>query len=126
MMTGTIFLIAASVLWGVVYSILASYGVKNALRNSFGAIPFHRLYRFSYNVFSLASFFPIAAMLLTFPDRLLYSIPSPWVYITSVIQGLAVIMMIATVMQTGPLEFLGLSQLTEIGEGRPSKLVTDG
>ncbi len=126
MMTGTIFLIAASILWGVTHSLLASHTVKNALRKLFGALAFDRLYRFSYNVFSLASFFPIAAMLLTFPDRPLYSIPSPWVYITSVVQGLALIMLIATIVQTGPFEFLGLSQLSEIGESRPSQLVTDG
>ena len=126
MMPGTIYLIIASVLWGVVHSILASHATKDLIRRISGPLAFDRLYRFSYNFFSLASLFPIAAMLLTFPDKPLYSIASPWVYVTSVIQGLAVIMLIATLMQTDPLDFLGLRQLTEIGESKPPVLVTDG
>jgi protein-S-isoprenylcysteine O-methyltransferase Ste14 len=126
MMPGTIYLIAASLLWGAAHSLLASHAAKDLLRRFSGPVAFNRLYRFSYNFFSLASLFPIAAMLATFPDRPLYSIPSPWVYITSVTQGLALMMLIATIMQTGPLEFLGLAQLTEIGESKPPVLVTDG
>jgi protein-S-isoprenylcysteine O-methyltransferase Ste14 len=126
MMLGTIYLIVASVLWGAVHSILASHAAKDALRRFSGPLAFNRLYRFSYNLFSLSSLFPIVAMLVTFPDRPLYSIPAPWVYVTSIFQGLAVIMSIAIIMQTGPFEFLGLAQLTEIGEGKPPVLVTDG
>ncbi len=126
MMPGTIYLIVASLLWGVVHSILASHAAKDLIRRISGPLAFDRLYRFSYNFFSLASLFPIAAMLLTFPDKPLYSIASPWIYVTSVIQGLAVIMLIATLMQTDPLDFLGLRQLTEIGGNKPPVLVTDG
>ena len=100
-------------MWGVIHSVLASYPVKDALRRVVGSRAFDKLYRFSYNVFALASFFPIAAMLYTFPDRPLYSIPSPWIYLTVVLQGLAAIVLMAAVVQTGPLEFMGLEQLTE-------------
>src|SRR5258708_12786315 len=74
MMLGTIFLIIASILWGAVHSILASHAAKDLIRRLSGSLAFDRMYRFSYNLFSLASFFPIAAMLLTFPDKPLYSI----------------------------------------------------
>ncbi len=124
--TGTIYLVCASLLWGVIHSILASHTVKNALRRAAGAPAFDRLYRFSYNFFSLASFFPIALMLYSFPDRPLYSITSPWVYLTVLIQGLAAIVLIASVMQTDPFEFMGLTQLTEISERKPPVLTTDG
>lgn len=123
---GTIYIICASVLWGVVHSLLASHAVKDALRRIVGPLVFDRLYRFSYNLFSLASFFPIIAILYSFPDQPLYSIPSPWVYLTAVIQGLAAIALIAAVMQTGPFEFAGLTQLTEVGEGKPAELITGG
>ena len=126
MTLGTIFLVVASILWGVVHSALASYPAKDWIRRLSGPVAFDKLYRFSYNLFSASSFFPIAAMLVTFPDRPLYSIPSPWVYLTSIVQGLAVILLIATVAQTGLLEFLGLAQLTSIGAGKPSALMTDG
>src|SRR4051794_5127206 len=127
MMLGTIYVIVASILWGVVHSVLASHAAKDALRRLYGPIPFNRLYRFSYNLFSLSSLFPIAGMLLVFPDKPIYNIPAPWVYISSIVQGLAVVMLIATVMQTGPLEFLGLAQLMDIGvDKKPSTLITDG
>jgi protein-S-isoprenylcysteine O-methyltransferase Ste14 len=125
-MMGTLTLIGASILWGQVHSFLASHTAKNALRRAFGAIAFDRLYRFSYNFFSLASFFPIWMMLVTFPDAALYRIPEPWVYLTTILQGLAAIALIAGVMQTGPLEFAGLAQLVEIGPAKSSSLVMDG
>jgi protein-S-isoprenylcysteine O-methyltransferase Ste14 len=125
-LTGTIYIICASILWGVIHSVLASHPVKDALRRVVGLRAFDKLYRFSYNVFALASFFPIAVMLYTFPDRPLYNIPSPWIYLTVVLQGLAAIVLMAAVVQTGPLEFMGLEQLTEVGESKPPVLMTDG
>lgn len=127
MMTGTLYLIGASVFWGVVHSILASHGFKHLVRQVAGAAAFFRLYRFAYNLFSFASLFPIAVMLFTFPDQLLYTIPEPWAYLTAIIQGLAAIALIAGVMQTGPMEFAGLAQLSpSYGETKPAELVTGG
>src|SRR5512133_936460 len=127
MMTGTLYLIGASVLWGVVHSILASHGFKHLIRQAVGALAFYRLYRLAYNVFSLASLFPIAVMLFTLPDQPLYNIPEPWVYLTTIIQGLAAFALIAGVMQTGPLEFMGLAQLAlTYGDSKPAELVTSG
>lgn len=123
---GTIYLICASVLWGLVHSTLASHTVKGALRRLAGAPAFDRIYRFSYNVFAAASFYPIAVMLYTFADQPLYKIPSPWVYLTIAIQALAAMMLISTVVQTGVAEFLGLEQLYQTGENNPPRLITDG
>ena len=126
-MTGTLYLIGASVLWGVVHSILASHGFKHLVRQAAGAAAYFRLYRFAYNLFSFASLFPIVAMLYVFPDKLLYAIPEPWLYLTTIIQGLAAMALIAGVMQTGPLEFAGLAQLApSYGESKPAELVTGG
>jgi methanethiol S-methyltransferase len=124
---GTIYIVIASILWGVVHSVLAGNGFKHIVRKAFGAPAFYRLYRFAYNVFALASFFPILLMLVTFPDRLLYSIPSPWLYLMTVIQGLAALVMIAAVMQTGAFEFAGLAQLSfGYEDSKPAGLVVDG
>jgi len=127
MMMGTIYLVIASVIWGLVHSLLASHGFKRVLRSIFGASAYHQLYRLSYNLFAVASFFPVMLMLLTFPDRQLYSIPAPWVYLTAIVQDLAVFALIAGVMQTGPMEFIGLAQLSPYYiESQPTRLVTDG
>jgi protein-S-isoprenylcysteine O-methyltransferase Ste14 len=127
MLTGTLYLIGASILWGVVHSVLASHGFKHFLRQAVGADVFFRLYRFAYNLFSAASLFPILVMLVSFPDRAIYTIPEPWVYLTTIFQGLAAIALIAGVMQTGPMEFAGLAQLApSYGDSKPSELVTTG
>jgi len=124
-MPGTLLLVLASIVWGVVHTILASHAVKEAARRFFGPVS-ARLYRFSYNVFSVASLFPILMMLLTFPDQPLYTIPEPWVYLTVLVQGVAAFVLIAGVMQTGPFEFAGLAQLSGLEEKNASKLVTGG
>jgi protein-S-isoprenylcysteine O-methyltransferase Ste14 len=127
MIMGTFYIVVASILWGIVHSILASHGFKHIVRNIFGAPAFYRLYRLSYNLFALASFLPIMLMLITFPDRMLYSIPSPWVYVLTIMQGLAALVLIAGVMQTGFREFSGLAQLApSYGDSKPSGLVVDG
>ncbi len=127
MIMGTIYLITASILWGVLHSVLASHNFKHHVRNLVGAMAFYKLYRLSYNLFAIASFLPIFLMLISFPDRLLYTIPEPWVYITTIIQGLAIFALVAGVMQTGPMEFAGLTQLSPIYDDlKPAQLVTSG
>jgi methanethiol S-methyltransferase len=125
MLTGTIYLAGASILWGLVHSILASHAMKTVSRRFFGPVS-DRLYRFSYNIFAVASIFPILIMLYSFPDLPLYTIPEPWVYLTILVQGAAAFALIAGVMQTGPFEFAGLTQLTGLDRDVPPKLVTDG
>lgn len=124
--TGTIYLISASILWGVLHSTLASHPVKAVLRRIAGDLAFDRLYRFSYNVFAVCSFYPIAMMLYTFADRPLYSIPSPWVYLTVIVQAIAAMVLISAVVQTGAAEFTGWEQLSSTDEVKPPVLMTDG
>jgi protein-S-isoprenylcysteine O-methyltransferase Ste14 len=124
---GTIYIVITSILWGVVHSILASYGFKHIVRRLFGAPAFYMMYRFSYNVFAIASFFPLLLMLVTFPDHPLYNIPSPWVYVMTILQGLAVFTLVAGIMQTGLFEFAGLAHLSAAyDDSKPAGLVVDG
>jgi protein-S-isoprenylcysteine O-methyltransferase Ste14 len=127
MMMGTIYIFCASLLWGLVHSLLATHGFKHIVRKGVGPVAFYRLYRFFYNLFSMASILPVILMLITFPDRALYTIPAPWVYLTTIVQGLAFFALIAGVMQTGVMEFSGLAQLSPYyQDSEPGLLVTDG
>ncbi len=58
------------------------------------------------------------------PDRTLYVIPPPWLYLTLLLQALAAIALMAAVIQTGALAFVGLRQLA--GPTEPAGLVTGG
>ncbi|MEI6289924.1 MAG: isoprenylcysteine carboxylmethyltransferase family protein, partial [Chloroflexota bacterium] len=126
-MTGYIFISISAIIWGVLHSITASNWFKHIVKLGVGPAAFHRFYRFAYNLFSAASIFPILLMLLSFPDNKLYTISAPWVYLTSIIQGLCFFVLIAGVMQTGAMEFIGLSQLSDLYHDEPSKeLVING
>ncbi len=124
--TVTLVLICASILWGVLHSVLASHTVKGWLRRIAGAPSFDRLYRFSYNFFALSSFYPLAMILYSFEDQPLYSIPAPWVYLTVLIQAIAALVLISAVMQTGVTDFLGFDQLSGVEPSEPPTLMTDG
>jgi protein-S-isoprenylcysteine O-methyltransferase Ste14 len=125
-MNGTFLLVATSILWGVAHSALASNRAKELAARLFGQIATNRLYRFSYNLFSAASFLPILVLLLALPDQPIYNIPAPWVYLTAIAQGLSAIALMAGVMQTGLWEFIGLSQLNLQRQPVQAKLTIAG
>jgi protein-S-isoprenylcysteine O-methyltransferase Ste14 len=79
----------------------------------------------AYNVFSVLSFAPILWLMVILPDRVLFQIPAPWIYLSLAGQLLAVVILVVGVLQTGPLSFIGLRQFFEREESSP-QLVTDG
>ncbi|MFZ5910565.1 MAG: methyltransferase family protein [Chloroflexota bacterium] len=119
-----LWLILSVFLWGVIHSLLASQGVKAWLRRRFGD-GLMRFYRFGYNLFSALSFLPILWLVIALPDRVLYRIPAPWLYLSLGGQLLAVALEIVGLLQTDTLSFIGLRQLIE-GEERSAPLVMRG
>jgi protein-S-isoprenylcysteine O-methyltransferase Ste14 len=116
-------LVLSVVVWGIVHSWLASFGAKESFKRIFGK-SVDRLYRFGYNVFSVISFLPVLGFMVVLPDRALYSIHAPWVYLTLLGQGLAALILVAGVLQTDTLAFIGVKQL--LGGEESSALVTRG
>ena len=119
-----IWLIVAVLVWGIVHSILASLETKAWFRSVLGE-GVMRYYRFAYNFFSVISFALILFLMAILPDRVLYQIPAPWVYLSLAGQLGAVVMLIVGVLQTDTLSFIGLRQLIEKKE-RSSELVVRG
>jgi methanethiol S-methyltransferase len=118
------FLTLAIFVWGVVHSFTASLGAKEWVRRGLGDAG-ARYYRLAYNIFSLISFAPILWLMAVLPDRALYQILPPWIYLSLLGQFAAVILLAAGVLHIDTLSFVGLRQLLE-GEERPSRLVTSG
>jgi len=117
-------LVLVVLIWGVVHSVTASMGAKDWIRRALGSGAM-RFYRLSYNIFSVISFAPILWLMFVLPDRVFYSIPTPWVYLSVAGQFGALVVLVVGVLQTDTLSFVGLKQL--LGETeRPSKLVTRG
>jgi len=121
---GTFILILASAIWGAVHSVLASHGAKDAARRAVGE-GFMGWYRLLYNGFSLVTFLPLVGLAAVLPDRPLYTIPAPWVYLTLAMQAAAALALLLALLQTDVWAFAGLSQPFR-GEGGAGKLVTGG
>lgn len=117
-------LVFAVLIWGLVHSFLASSEAKDWAQRTLGEAG-RRFYRLGYNIFSIISFAPILWLMAVLPDRVLYRIPAPWIYLSLAGQFAAVVLLVVGVLQTDTLSFVGLRQLFE-GKERSSRLVTRG
>lgn len=122
-MQSIFYLVLAIAIWGAVHSILASISFKEFCRRVLGA-GFMRVYRLGYNLFAAISFLPVLWLVAVLPNRAIYSIPAPWIYLMWIIQGLGALGLLAAVLQTDTLYFVGLRQLVEAD--KPGSLVTGG
>lgn len=118
-------IIIVVLLYGVVHSVLATLKVKDMARLYLG-IRADRTYRLFYNLIALLTFLPVLALLAILPDERLYSIPFPWVLLTTVIQGLAIITLFLGLLQTGLWSFLGIKQLFLLSKESQTELVVHG
>ena len=116
-------IVVSIAVWGVVHSWLASLGAKGYVRRQFGEVA-ARLYRLAYNVFAVVSFAPILLLLRVQPDRPLYAVPVPWLFVMVAGQLGAIFCIIVALLQVDAAAFIGLRQVFE-GEV-PSQLVTGG
>lgn len=116
-------LILVIVTWGMVHSLTASLNFKNFLRRVLGD-GFMKYYRMLYNLFSVVSIVPILYLMFILPDQGLYQVPVPWSYVMFAGQGLSILLLFISLLQTDLLSFAGLRQIAEVE--KPSKLVVSG
>lgn len=119
----SIILVLAFTLYGLLHSLLAVRKWKLYLSNRFPKA--YRYYRFAYSIFAVISLLPILWLVFILPDRLIYRIPPPWVYLTGLVQFGAVMVILIGVFQSGPFSFIGIRQLFQYKNG-PEKLRFDG
>jgi protein-S-isoprenylcysteine O-methyltransferase Ste14 len=77
-----------------------------------------------YNLFAVISIAPVLYLMITLPDKILYQVPPPWNYLMRVGQVISALLLIAAVLQTDLLSFVGLRQLIE--EEKRGDLITSG
>jgi protein-S-isoprenylcysteine O-methyltransferase Ste14 len=73
-----------------------------------------RLYRLLYNLFAVLSFLPILYLMVTLPDRVLYSVPAPLSYLMRLGQAISLFLLVVAVLQTDLLSFVGLRQVLAV------------
>jgi protein-S-isoprenylcysteine O-methyltransferase Ste14 len=108
--TGFFWILAACAAYGVLHSLLASRQVKAAAARLIGHPLYHRGYRLFYAITGAVTALPLLALAALLPDRTLYTIPAPWVYLTGLVQLAALGMLALGVLQTGAMRFIGLEQ----------------
>jgi len=119
-------ILLAVMVYSALHSVLASLWVKAAVRRRFGS---HRMraYRLAYNIIATVTLLPILALPVLLPDKNIYSIPTPWLYLTLAGQAFSVAILVISLLQTGALEFLGVRQLFDVpDERKPQKLILTG
>jgi len=121
----SILIICVSVgLYGAIHSWLASLRVKVKVQHKLGPKADHS-YRLIYNLLAILTLLPVLALPAALPDQRVYAIPMPWNLLSLALQGIALLVLLLGVIQTGVWSFLGLRQLFE--SGKPSvHLVTNG
>ncbi len=116
----------AWVLYGALHSLLASASAK-ALAERWLGQGVSRYYRLLYNIIVTLTLLPLLALVVLSPDLEISHITFPWLALTLLVEGVSVLGLLAGVLQTGALRFLGLAQITGSPDfGGPSKLEISG
>lgn len=123
--TSFILIVIMTVAYSTLHSILAALRVKDKVRQVFGP-PSDRYYRLIYNLISVISFLPVLFYIYQNRGLTLYSLQGPWLFVALVVQGLALLLLVVGLWQTGPWQFLGLSQLIGDAKNEENKLVVRG
>lgn len=124
--TGFWWILLSVGLYGLLHSLMAGARFKAAFERRLGQAIYTRFFRFFFVVTGGITFIPSLLLIVLLPDRGIYSIPDPWVYLTLFIQGAAAVEILLVVQQTGATTFLGVEQILRPGLPPVEKLVTDG
>ena len=122
-------IVGYTALYAAVHSWLASNGMKAWARRAFGPAA-GRWYRLAYNLVGGLTLLPLLPMLIWLPDRVLYTLPAPWLWLALLGQLVAVLGVLYGLLLTDAWHFLGLRQLlpaaTDAGRHSPPRLVISG
>ncbi len=110
-LTGFFWILLAGAVFGVIHSALASNGSKNLAARLFGEKS-RKYYRLGFVLLATLMTFAYLSLVILLPDRLIYLIPTPWVYLTLLIQLAALGGIILSFGQINTTDFLGLNVLT--------------
>lgn len=125
--TGFFWIILACVLYGFIHSLLAANGFKRAAARLVGQRAYQTFYRLFFVIAAVITTALLLALVPLLPDRRLYAIRAPWLYLTLALQALAVIALAVGLLQTGVMRFLGLRQVFESTQAAaPEKLIASG
>ncbi|MGE5123379.1 MAG: methyltransferase family protein [Acidobacteriaceae bacterium] len=118
-------ILLAVLVYGLLHTLLASLKLKALARSWFG-LKSDRWLRLAYNFIAVVTLLPILFLPVLLIDKELYRIRFPWVIITLIIQGIALLVVLIGLRQTGIKSFIGVRQLFLPEDTTPPRLVTHG
>jgi len=98
------------ILWAVVHSFLASLTAKHFAEKIFGGQT-RKYYRLFFVLFAVITLLPLLYLLITLPDKNLYTIRTPFSFFMTGGQIFGGIIIILSILITEPLDFIGIAQL---------------
>ncbi len=126
MQNGFGWVLLAVALYGLVHSLAASRTVKQWVQNRFGA-QVMRFYRLGFSLMAGLTLLPVLYLAWRLPDQTLYTIPLPWAALTLLLQALGGLALLAGVLQTGAMRFIGMdTALDPSAAQQPPRLVANG
>jgi len=130
MLTSVLLISLAGLAFGVIHTALASMRVKDWARRRWGEERVDRWYRLFFSAAAGVTFLPVLVLPAVLPDRALYTVPTPWVWLTTALQVAALGVFLLALAQTDVALFIGLRQMLRGGEPVPAdrheRLVTSG
>jgi protein-S-isoprenylcysteine O-methyltransferase Ste14 len=113
MLMSVVIIVASAALYAAVHSWLASQRMKDWTRRTLGPTT-DRWYRLAYNLVGGVTFLPLLVMLAWLPDRALYTLSPPWLWLALLGQLVAVAGLLYGLWRTNIWHFLGLCQLLDL------------
>ena len=98
-------------IFGVIHSLLAESGVKQAFQKRFGAYAYHGFYRLLYNLFAVITLLPVAFIMLSSPGRVIWQVDGLMAWVLRIIQLIGLVGLSISLLQIDLGQFLGLKQL---------------
>ena len=124
--TGFWWILLAWALYGALHSLLASSSAKALAERRLGP-SVNRYYRLFYNLVGTVTLLPLLALVVLSNDLEISRIAFPWLALTLLVEALAALGLLAGLLQTGVMRFLGVAQITGSPDfGGPSKLEVKG
>jgi protein-S-isoprenylcysteine O-methyltransferase Ste14 len=118
--TGFFIILASTLLYGAIHSLLATTWVKARARGLLGPQS-DQIYRLAYNAIAGLTIIPVLGLILVWPGSSAYRLEGILAALAIAGQAAAVILLLASLRQSQPLAFIGL-QRADSGGG----LITTG
>jgi protein-S-isoprenylcysteine O-methyltransferase Ste14 len=130
MLSSTLLITLTGLAFGLLHTALASLRLKDWARRRWGLGRVDRWYRLFFSLAAIITFLPLLTLPRVLPDRPLYAIPAPLVWLTGALQLAAGGVFLVALAQTDVWRFVGLRQLLRGGAPIPAdrheRLVTSG